>query len=83
MPITDDSDGRAEAGPPTEGSSEGHAESSDARLGANVTTSEAAANSTGLRPPSSPMMDLETDFPSGQTSFTLKSICSVSVCLCS
>lgn len=90
MPIIDDSDGQAEAGPPTDVSSEGDTERSDARANArpeaNATTSEAAANSTELRPPTSPMMDLETDFPSGETSLKLKSICycsSVSVYVCS
>lgn len=79
VPIIDESVGQAEAGPPTDVSSEGDTERSDTRantrLEANAVTSEAAANSTEHRPPSSPMMDLETDFPSGETSFKLKSVC--------
>ncbi|XP_056867750.1 zinc finger MYM-type protein 4-like isoform X2 [Takifugu flavidus] len=70
-PITNESVRRAEAGPPVDTSSEGNTEMSDARANARLkesaTTSEPPANSTSHQPPSSPMMDLETDFPSACT----------------
>lgn len=76
-PITNESLRHAEAGPPVDTSSEGNTEISDARANAQLeesaTTSNPPANSTSHQPPSSPMMDLETDFPSGETSRQLTS----------
>lgn len=65
-PITNESVRHVEADPPVNTSSEGNTEISNAR--ANATTSDPPANSTSHQPPLSPMMDLETDFPSGETS---------------
>lgn len=71
-PITKESVRLAEAGPPVDTSLEGNTEISDARanvrLEESATTSDPPANSTSHQAPSSPMMDLETDFPSGETS---------------
>lgn len=66
---------------PVDVSSEGNTETNDAkpntRLEESTMTSEPPTNSTEHQPPSSPMMDLETDFPSGETSCKLnpKIIC--------
>lgn len=60
---------------PVDASSEGSTGPGDARLRARLeesaVRSDAAANSTEHQPPSSPLMDLETDFPSGETSLKL------------
>lgn len=49
--------------------SEGNTETSEARAQARLEestgTGDPASNSTQHQPPSSPLMDLETDFPSG------------------
>lgn len=83
--ITNESVRHAEAGPPVDTSSEGNTEISDARassrLEESATTSDPPAHSTSHRPPSSPMMDLETDFPSGETSRKLKSAADLHFCI--
>lgn len=57
---------------PVDVSSGGNTETDDAkpnaRLEESTVTSEAPSNSTEHQAPSSPMMDLETDFPSGESS---------------
>ena len=54
-------------------SSERSTESSDPQLSTQpevtTTTSEPPTTSAELQPPSSPLMDLETDIPTGETSY--------------
>lgn len=56
-------------------SSERSTESTDPQLNTqpeeSTTTSDTPTSSTEHQPPSSPMMDLETDFPPGETSYNL------------
>lgn len=84
-PITNENVRHPEAGPPVYTSSEGNTEISDARVNARLeesaTTSDPSANITSHQPPSSPMMDLETDFPSGETSRKLKSAADLHFCI--
>lgn len=54
----------------------------DTRLEESTTTSKPPPNSMEHQPPSSPMMDLEADFPSGETSGKLNPLVAVVLHFC-
>lgn len=69
-PIIEDEETQkaAQADPSVPVNSERSTESTDPQPEESTTTSAPPTSSVEHQPPSSPIMDLETDFPSGETS---------------